>query len=381
MRRTNTNASDRIEQAEPAAVPDPPGMGTTRRAVIAGAAVGLAGLVADAVIAQPAGAANGTAVLLGGVNSATATTAITTTAGAGLLGISSGFLNPGLSGSGFTGVIGEGAFGVQGIGTGGNGSYGIYGTDDGSYACIAVGASLANTSNASPALQAKTAGTGTAVEATNDNAGNSAPAVSAPTNGANGTGIYGNATGAGSIGVEGTGETYGVFGVGDTAGIFGTDAGSHANIAIAASLTNAANESPAVKATTAGTGNAIAASITNPANTRSAVSGTTNGIGPGVHGVSSKGTGVLAQSTSGDALKVIGKIAFSRSGLAKVAARKKSVKVTLSGVSLSSMILATLQSNAGSIAVANALPGAGSFTINLTAAHSRPVKVAWFIIG
>ncbi|MGA3354971.1 MAG: hypothetical protein ABSD85_17590 [Acidimicrobiales bacterium] len=91
--------------------------------------------------------------------------------------------------------------------------------------------------------------------------------------------------------------------------------------------------------------------------------------------------GVFAKSTSGVAIKVVGKVAFSRSGLVTVAAKKKSVKVTLGGVTTSSVILATLRSDAGDLAVANAVPASGYFTINLTGAHSSSVKVAWFVIG
>jgi hypothetical protein len=64
-----------------------------------------------------------------------------------------------------------------------------------------------------------------------------------------------------------------------------------------------------------------------------------------------------------------------------VAASKKSVSLTSAGVTSSSMILATPQTAAGAIAVANAVPASGSFTINLTAAPTSSVKVAWFVIG
>jgi hypothetical protein len=50
-------------------------------------------------------------------------------------------------------------------------------------------------------------------------------------------------------------------------------------------------------------------------------------------------------------------------------------------VTTSSMVLATLQGAAGDVAVANAVPASGSFTINLTAAPTTAVKVAWFVIG
>jgi hypothetical protein len=57
------------------------------------------------------------------------------------------------------------------------------------------------------------------------------------------------------------------------------------------------------------------------------------------------------------------------------------VTVTLPGVTTSSMVIATLQTADGAVAVANAVPGAGKFTINLTAAPASAVKVAWFVLG
>jgi hypothetical protein len=77
----------------------------------------------------------------------------------------------------------------------------------------------------------------------------------------------------------------------------------------------------------------------------------------------------------------VGKVAFSTSGLSTVAAGTTSVTVTLAGVTTTSIDLATLQGDAGAIAVANAIPATGSFTINLTAAPSSAVQVAWFVIG
>ena len=86
-------------EAQPEAAADPPGMGTTRPCGHRRGSGRPRRGRRRRGIARRAGAANGTAVLLGGVNSAMATTVITTTAGAGLLGISSGFLNPGPSGA------------------------------------------------------------------------------------------------------------------------------------------------------------------------------------------------------------------------------------------------------------------------------------------
>jgi hypothetical protein len=298
-------------------------------------------------------------------------------------------------------------------------------------------ASTTNAASSASAVSALTNGTGSAVEASITNIANSSAAVSGATNGA-GAGVYGRGGsgvdstgvyGTAAYGVYGNGGTYGVYGYGQAYGVYGTDTPGYSNTAVGATLRNASNPSPALQAVTAGTGsaveasitntansstavsastkgtgNALSASITNSANTNPAVLGSTKGRGSGVYGESTKaggrgttgqgtngatgdfglsdsGTGIYAKSATGDALQVVGKVAFSRSGLVTIAAKKKIVTVTLAGVTTSSMILATLQSNAGSIAVANAVPGSGSFTINLTAAHSSSVKVTWFVIG
>jgi hypothetical protein len=308
---------------------------TTRRAILLGGAVGLAGLVADSVIsAQPASATQDSAVLLGEDNGgATARTGVFYTGNTVLGVLADGKSLYGVQGQdnstgGGIGVLGQSTNGtaVYGIGpTGVLGSgtdYGVYGSDEGAFSNIAVAASLTNPANAAPALKAETGGRGNAVEAT---------------------------------------------------------------------INNTANPSAAVSATTNGTGNAVSGSITNAANTQSAVVGSTNGRGfgtkgqgtngaTGVYGESDTGTGVAATSMSGDALHVVGRVAFSTSGLTTVAANKKTVNV-IASVTTSSIILATLQTDVGSIAVANAVPASGSFRINLTAAPSRPVKVAWFVIG
>jgi len=431
---------------------------TTRRAVITGAAVGLAALVTDSVIStQPVSAAEGDNVLLGKDNSgATARTGIfsgtdnpqwaelavpddptysstgvigfgqnygvvgtgvvgvggvgTGTHGVGVTGNSTGTRGVGVYGTAAAGigVYGVGTYGVSGEGdTGVHGTgdtYGVYGTDEGVNSNVAVAASLTNTSNTSPALSATTNGLGPGVYVTLSNASNDSPAVEALTFGT-GSAVFAETSGGGnavSAYSQSAAALYGQAASG--AGVWGSDGSSGTGPGLYGSLLNPANASPAMKATTAGTGSALAASITNSSNTHPAVLGSTNGSGSGVYGESTKdggrgttgqgtngatglygrsdrGTGVFAKSTSGDALRVVGKVAFSRSGLVTVAAKKKSVKVILAGVTTSSMILATLQSLAGSIAVANAIPGSGSFTINLTAAPSNSVKVAWFVIG
>ncbi|MGO9559785.1 MAG: hypothetical protein ACLPQS_06990 [Acidimicrobiales bacterium] len=241
---------------------------TTRRAILLGGAVGLAGLVAESVIsAQPAGATEGQNVLLGKDNAgATARTGV--------------FYQDNT-------VLGVLADGVN--------NYGLQGQDDSTSGGVGVVGQSTN---------------GIGVSGTITNSTSIHPAVLGSTNGS-GCGVYGESTKAGGTGAKGQG-THGA---------------------------------------------------------------------TGVYGQSDTGTGVAATSTSGDALHVVGRVVFSQSGLSMVAANKKSVKVTAADITTSSIVLATLQTKAGAIAVANAVPASGSFTINLTAAHSSPVKVAWFVIG
>jgi hypothetical protein len=113
-------------------------------------------------------------------------------------------------------------------------------------------------------------------------------------------------------------------------------------------------------------------------------------IGTGVLGITGLGIGVSAVATSqgpapgpaGTALAVDGKVTFSTSGVATVAAHTTSVTVNLEGVSPSSLVLATAQQLTNQlVAVVAAVPGTNSFTITLSAAPRTPLQVAWFVIG
>ncbi|MDP9331244.1 MAG: hypothetical protein M3P11_11475 [Actinomycetota bacterium] len=106
----------------------------------------------------------------------------------------------------------------------------------------------------------------------------------------------------------------------------------------------------------------------------------TSGTAYGVRGSAPTGTGVLADSSSGTALRVSGKAIFSRSGIVSVPAGAKSVQVTMSGVTTTSMILATVQQS-GAFYVKSAVPTSGSFTININKAPSSPVAVAYFVLN
>jgi hypothetical protein len=106
------------------------------------------------------------------------------------------------------------------------------------------------------------------------------------------------------------------------------------------------------------------------------------GTGPAIVGSSNNGIGVQASTTNGTAFQVVGKAVFSRSGIATVNSGSKSVQVTLSGVTVFSMILATVQQSGG-FYVKFVVPVSGSFTITINKAPTSPdtVKVAYFVLN
>jgi hypothetical protein len=121
----------------------------------------------------------------------------------------------------------------------------------------------------------------------------------------------------------------------------------------------------------------------------SAVFGKNDGTGNGVAGQADTGTGVLAASTGGIALKVDGKAQFSRSGIVTITYPAKSKVV--SGVPLTgkSLVLATQQKFLAGVYVVAAVPNlsgsSNSFTIYLskapgTSAVPKSVTVAWQVI-
>jgi hypothetical protein len=113
----------------------------------------------------------------------------------------------------------------------------------------------------------------------------------------------------------------------------------------------------------------------------SGVYGLANATGVGVFGDTTNATGVLARSTTGKALDVRGKATFSRSGQVTIAAGTTSKKITLTGVTTASMILATAQQDS-TVYIRSAVPASGSFTIHLTGqAPTGGLKVAYFVLN
>jgi hypothetical protein len=117
-------------------------------------------------------------------------------------------------------------------------------------------------------------------------------------------------------------------------------------------------------------------------NAASGVYGQNDGTGFGVAGRADTGTGVLAASTNGTALKMSGRAKFSTAGIAVIASGQKKLTVTLAGVTATDFVLATVQGS-GAFYVKNASAGSGQFTININKAPTAPatVKVAYFVIS
>lgn len=154
-------------------------------------------------------------------------------------------------------------------------------------------------------------------------------------------------------------------------GVYGWDGGVGTGSGVAAVLSNNSNASPALTASTAGTGSAVLAKISNTSSSAPAVSASTKGSGPAV----------LASHPTGVALAVTGKVSFSRSGVVSIPSGQTKATVTLTLVTASSLVLATMQQNVSGVSVQSAVPASGSFTINLTKAPTAAVKVAWFVIN
>ena len=87
---------------------------------------------------------------------------------------------------------------------------------------------------------------------------------------------------------------------------------------------------------------------------------------------------------NGVALAVQGVAAFTRSGTVTLAGRAKSAVVAVpGGLTASSHVLATMQSNTGAIGVRAAVPNlaTGKVTIYLTGTAPKGAKIAWFVFG
>jgi len=375
------------------------GNGHSRRALLAGVTGGIAAFAASA-LARPEQAKAGTDgdVVLGGQNTATKATVIQTTntipalslvsQGTALvtqgLGSSSGDPNfaaisashasaaavePAISAGALgstTAIVGragrrvlpnqvatgngvegyaDGGAGVRGTSTSGNGTEGI------SSGASAAGVSGDNQGGGYGAVGGTTSATNAGVWGNNYGSGAGVKATSS-----SGDGVFGQGgNGVHGVGIGGTGGFFtstgpdGVFGQGAATGVHGFCQGANG-----AGVLGVASSGAGVKGTTS-----FAATA-----------------------------GVAAENTGGgNALKVTGKAAFNRSGIASIAGTagspKNSVVVTVPGAALSaaSMVLATIQGNPAGVYVQGVVKGTTTFTIFLNKTVTTNVKVGWFIIN
>jgi hypothetical protein len=107
--------------------------------------------------------------------------------------------------------------------------------------------------------------------------------------------------------------------------------------------------------------------------------------GIGLLGQSDTGEGVVAycNKTTGNALRVSGKIALSRSGKLTIAAGHSSLTKTGIALTSASFILATLQTNVAGLVIQAVVtnPAGSAFTIYLNKAPSVSVAVAWLAVN
>jgi hypothetical protein len=118
----------------------------------------------------------------------------------------------------------------------------------------------------------------------------------------------------------------------------------------------------------------------------SGVYGQNDGTGFGVASRANSGTGVLAESTNGTALNVVGVAKFSRSGLAVAGAGQTARGVTGVSLTSSSLVLTTIQgNNTANIYVTRVvtIPSQSKFIIyfNQALPAGTVLKIAWFVLN
>jgi len=105
----------------------------------------------------------------------------------------------------------------------------------------------------------------------------------------------------------------------------------------------------------------------------------------GVHGVcdAPDGTGVLAQSTHGVALRVAGRAVFHESGVHAIPAKATSVTKTDIPLTTASLVLATLQQHQRGLHIEAVVPdpATNSFTVYLNRQARAGSRVAWLVVN
>jgi hypothetical protein len=189
------------------------------------------------------------------------------------------------------------------------------------------------------------------------------------------SGLWVKATGAGSWGilaegtaraVSGLGGTIGVYGSGTTTGVYGS--GSTYGVS--------GNSDSQIGVFGSGGSTGIYGSGVNYGVLGSGSTGVYGSGDVGVHAVSN------ALGNTGLGLLVTGRSVFRTAGTAVVASGQKKVTVSLTGVSSTDFVLATVQ-DSGGFFVKSAKAGSGQFTITINKAPTSPaaVTVGYFVIS
>jgi hypothetical protein len=103
----------------------------------------------------------------------------------------------------------------------------------------------------------------------------------------------------------------------------------------------------------------------------------------GVFGYTDTGYGIYARSgtATGTALYVDGKARFRRSGRSAVTSGHRSVAVTVSGVTTSSWVVATPQTNRSGVFVQAVVPSTNKITIYLNKTVTGTTYVGWLVVN
>jgi hypothetical protein len=94
----------------------------------------------------------------------------------------------------------------------------------------------------------------------------------------------------------------------------------------------------------------------------------------------SVGVWAWAPTNAQTALKVTGKVSFSRSGRTNIATGKSSIVISLAGVASNSRVFAVLASNRSGRYVRAVVPTTNSFTIYLNTTVTSTTVVTWFVL-
>ena len=360
----------------------------SRRAVL-GAALGGAAAAAAAAAAAPlvAQASDGDFLVLGNsANSAGSQTVLTVASNVVALQGSSSSSGIGLRGTAaLTGAGVEGqsddGFGVRGISTTGTGIKGTSTSGKGANGISTSSAGVAGQSTSGNGVEGTSdsgiGARGTSSTSTGIRGESSDTSLSTFTNPSHRTGVMG----LGGAGGEGSPATNT-----DEVGVYGFSAISDSSTGVWGDSVNGTGVYG-----TGATGVSADGGIGVYGTGTFGLVGDVGSDGVGVYGFTGNvaipepptGIGVYARaaSTSQLALRVDGRMLFNHAGRKTVGSTSSSVKVTMTGVTSSSYVLATLQTNISGLYVRGVVCTTGSFTIYLSKAPGKAVYVAYMVIN